>query len=64
MCAVPRLRFLGGPWDNRAVQSEVSTAPWRLQPDPDEQGAYLRVESDVDTDTTTYIWNPDADATS
>ena len=54
------LHFLGGPWDNRTVDSEVVHAPSQVKPDSDEPGTYFRVEHDIGTGTVTYIWSAEA----
>jgi hypothetical protein len=59
---VASLWFLGGPWDARTVDSQVTNPPARLKPDPDEPGEYVRVETDTNSGTATYIWNAGFDA--
>jgi len=53
------LHFLGGPWDNRTVESEVVHAPSRVKPDPEAPGTYFRAEHDIGTGTVTYVWRAD-----
>jgi hypothetical protein len=34
------VRFVGGPWDERMLNSKVATAPSRIAPMPDRVGVY------------------------
>jgi hypothetical protein len=53
------LLFEGGPWADRLLDTEVTTAPDFVAPDDDNPGAYRRVELRPGAALVVYEWLPD-----
>jgi hypothetical protein len=57
-----QLLFEGGPWADRLLDTEVTTAPEFVAPDDENPGMYWRTEQRADSAVVVYAWSSDGTA--